>query len=748
MRLTIRVALLVCALLAAATAQAYDNPQEYLEIPFIDVVPELDDFAEMKPAEHLEGKMALVTGFIQREPNNGGVPAFDTKVYVAYDRQRLYAVFVAFDDEPEKIRANMAPRDDVFNDDSVNIMIDTFNDQQRAYFFLSTPRGVQAEGQFIEGRGFDGSFDAVWDADGRLTDRGYIVRIAVPFVAIRFPRTDEQTWRVIFNRTIPRLSEDNFWPEYSREIEGRLNQTAIVTGIRDISPGRNIQLAPFVFARDFRLETEDPTGKTVDKDDEQSIGLDAKFVIKDALVLDLTVNPDFSQVEADLPQPTVNQRFEVFFPEQRPFFLENADAFRTPTNLFFSRRIVDPSAGIKLTGRQGRYGIGVLFADDQAPGKGLEPGDPLRDEHALVGVVRVSRDFSEQSRIGMMFTDRELDTSHNRVAAIDGRIKHNDNWVTEFQLAGSGTRTLEGEEQDGTSLNAVLNRRGLHLNTHTHYLYTSPGFQTDLGFLGGQQRPDSQDFHQDVGWRFRPTDSKVTEWGPNFFVGRVWDTDGRKLDSAVRASMDCNWPGGTRVVLRYSYNSVTLTPEEFPELSVRREFPQNNWTVGFDTRRFTRVGFGLDVQVGEQINLDPAPGDEQEVADFRLIRFDMLWRPVHPLQFNFRYLRTQLENQMNSNRIFTNDLGRVRANWQFTKELSLRVIADFERLDAEPGETSLTDSEQIVGDVLVRYLWNPWQALYVGYTTSNRDFEDDVTLLDVEDRGRQFFVKFSYLFQL
>jgi hypothetical protein len=536
MRLTIRVALLVCALLAAATAQAYDNPQEYLEIPFIDVVPELDDFAEMKPAEHLEGKMALVTGFIQREPNNGGVPAFDTKVYVAYDRQRLYAVFVAFDDEPEKIRANMAPRDDVFNDDSVNIMIDTFNDQQRAYFFLSTPRGVQAEGQFIEGRGFDGSFDAVWDADGRLTDRGYIVRIAVPFVAIRFPRTDEQTWRVIFNRTIPRLSEDNFWPEYSREIEGRLNQTAIVTGIRDISPGRNIQLAPFVFARDFRLETEDPTGKTVDKDDEQSIGLDAKFVIKDALVLDLTVNPDFSQVEADLPQPTVNQRFEVFFPEQRPFFLENADAFRTPTNLFFSRRIVDPSAGIKLTGRQGRYGIGVLFADDQAPGKGLEPGDPLRDEHALVGVVRVSRDFSEQSRIGMMFTDRELDTSHNRVAAIDGRIKHNDNWVTEFQLAGSGTRTLEGEEQDGTSLNAVLNRRGLHLNTHTHYLYTSPGFQTDLGFLGGQQRPDSQDFHQDVGWRFRPTDSKVTEWGPNFFVGRVWDTDGRKLDSAVRAS--------------------------------------------------------------------------------------------------------------------------------------------------------------------------------------------------------------------
>ena len=132
-----RVTLLwVCVLLPAwSAATAYDNPQEHLEIPFIDVVPLLEDFADMKPADHLQGKMTKVSNFIQREPHDGATPAFPTEVYIAYDKDRLYAVFVAFDDEPEKIRANMAPRGEVFNDDSVNIMIDTFNDQRRAYFF-------------------------------------------------------------------------------------------------------------------------------------------------------------------------------------------------------------------------------------------------------------------------------------------------------------------------------------------------------------------------------------------------------------------------------------------------------------------------------------------------------------------------------------------------------------------------------------------------------------------------------------
>jgi hypothetical protein len=739
-------------LLAGASALAYDNPQEYLEIPFIDVEPRLDDFADMQPADHLRGKLAKVTGFVQREPDNGTRPSFPTEVYVAYDSDRLYAVFVAFDDEPDRIRANMSPRENVFDDDSVNIMIDTFNDQRTAYFFLSTPLGIQADGRFIEGRGFDTSFQAVWDSEGRLTDRGFLVRIAVPFASIRFPRTEEQTWRVIFNRMIPRLSEDNFWPQYSREIEGRLNQTAILTGIRDISPGRNIQLVPFGFYRDLRLETEGEDAGESEEDREETVGLDAKMVLGDAMVLDVTANPDFSQVESDEPQVTVNRRFEVFFPERRPFFLENADLFRTPTNLFFSRRIVDPGAGVRLTGKQGRYALGVLLANDEAPGKEAPPGDPLEGEDAAVGVVRVTRDVSTQSRIGLLLSDRELGDGHNRVGGLDGRIKLNDNWVGQFQLANAATRTTEGDSLDGVSWNLILDRDGVHLSSHTHYLYTSPGFRTELGFLGGQQRPDSQDLHHQTAYRFRPAASPLVSWGPTVFVQRVLDTGGGDLDSVVEAEMEWNWTGNTGVALGYRCHDETLPADEFDTLSRPTEYAQDQWFAAFGTQRFSTVGFSAVVNWGTRINLVPPEGEPPELADFVESRADLLWRPIPPLRLDLAWLRSELGNRGGAGPIFTNTLGRARLNWQFTRELSLRLIADFEDVDPVPDETSLADDETLRLDALVRYLWNPWWALYIGYTSQNREFQEldepDGALADLREEGRQFFVKFSYLFQL
>ena len=600
--MTARIKLGCCIvlILAGTAAVAYENSQEYLDIPFIDVEPRLEDFADMTVPVHLQGKLAKVSGFIQREPNDGTPSTFPTEVYVAYDKKHLYAIFLAFEDEPDKIRANLAPRDNVFDDDSVNIMIDTFNDQRNAYFFLSTPLGIQSEGRFIEGRGFDGSFDAVWDAEGRLTDRGFIVRIKIPFSSIRFPKTNEQTWRVIFNRMIQRFSEDTFWPHYSRAIEGRLNQTAIMTGIRDISPGRNMQFAPFGFFRDFRIENDSVNGKEIDDDNEESIGLDAKMVLNDALVLDLTANPDFSQVESDEPQVTVNERFEVFFPERRPFFRENADVFETPTNLFFSRRIVDPGAGVKLTGKQGRQTIGLVVADDEAPGKQAAIDDPLHGESAMNGVFRLSRDISDQSKIGILLTDRELDDGYNRVGAVDGRIKLNDNWVAQFQFAAAGTRVLEEDEAggfsyddlDGVSYNAILNRTGTHLEAHSHYLYTSPGFRTQLGYLGRQQRPDSQDFHNSVAYRFRPAESKLTQWGPGLFFQRVLDSSGEGLDWSITPEFDWHWVGGTEIEIGYNHLEEQLRPDEFDGITEPTDYSQNRWKVAFETKRFLKVGFG------------------------------------------------------------------------------------------------------------------------------------------------------------
>jgi hypothetical protein len=402
----------------------------------------------------------------------------------------------------------------------------------------------------------------------------------------------------------------------------------------------------------------------------------------------------------------------------------------------------------------------VVLADDEAPGKEAATGDPLDGKDAAIGVFRLSRDISDQSKIGVLVTDRELDEGHNRVGAVDGRIKHNDNWVTQFQVAAAGTRVLEEDEAggfeyddlDGVSYNVFVDRTGTHLESHSHYLYTSPGFRTQLGFLGRQQRPDSQDFHQRIAYRFRPAESKITEWGPSLFFQRVLDTSGEGLDWSFNPQIEWHWAGGTEVEIGYNHTKEQLRPDEFDSLIEPEDYSQNRWMVEFETERFLKVGFEVRVDWGTRINFVPPDGSEPELADFVATEADLLWRPIAPLRLDFAYLRTELNNRGGSGRIFTNTIGRVRANWQFTKELSLRLITDLEDTDPVPGETSLVDDEWVRVDALVKYLWNPWWALYVGYTSETRDFQEiDPTtdmLEDLRDEGEQFFVKFSYLFQL
>jgi hypothetical protein len=322
------------------------------------------------------------------------------------------------------VRAQLARRENIYDDDLVQVMLDTFHDERRAYSFVVNPLGVQLDRFYAEGQGFDDSFDTLWHSDGRLTDRGFVVWIAIPFRSMRFPTTGGR-WGIVLQRIIPRLNEVQFWPYVSSRISGRLNQEASVDGLREISPGRNIQLIPYGIYNAYRaLDQRDPsrpsfTGESLDG----SVGPDAKFVVKDRLVLDFTVNPDFSQVESDQPQNTVNQRFEVFFPEKRPFFLENSSFFNTPINLLFTRRIGDPQFGTRATGKLGSCAVGLLFADDQGPGRSVADTDPLRGERAYFGVARVSRDILKNSSVGVIYTERRFVNEYNRVGGADFRFK-------------------------------------------------------------------------------------------------------------------------------------------------------------------------------------------------------------------------------------------------------------------------------------------------------------------------------------
>ncbi len=435
----LRLWAVVCCLLSlAGPGFAAPNPQ--ILIPRLAYPPPLEDFLSMAPATANASQMVKVTGFIQRNPHNGDLASQRTEAYLGYDEKNLYVVFVCFDD-PAKVRARMSRREDIFDDDTIEIMLDTFHDRRRAYAFQTTPLGVQWDAIWTEvphedntgsTANFDPSFDTVWHSNGKLTSRGYVVWMAIPFKSLRFSPAREQSWGIILYRGILRENEDDFWPEISRSVEGRLAQGATAGGLEDISPGRNMQFIPYGVLRSFRaLDTRDPTAPRFDhRDAEFRGGIDSKFVLHDNLVLDVTANPDFSQVESDEPQITVNQRFEVFFPERRPFFLENSDYFKTPIDLFFTRRIGDPQFGARLTGKLGPYSLGILATDDRGPGNRVPDSDPLAGERSTFAIARVNRDIFGQSSIGAIYTDWEFPAADefNRVGGIDSRLKFNPNW--------------------------------------------------------------------------------------------------------------------------------------------------------------------------------------------------------------------------------------------------------------------------------------------------------------------------------
>ena len=195
-----------------------------IQIPRVGSPPRLEEFLNMEPSPRWKDKLAKVDQLTQRVPSDGAPVSQRTEIYLGYDDRDLYVIFVCFDSEPRKIRARLSRRDDIFDDDLIEIMLDTFHDHRRAYAFMANPLGVQADALWTEGSDFDPSFDTVWNSAGKLTDRGFVVWMAIPFRSLRFSSSDPQTWGILLNRGIPRNNEDTFWPPYSSRIQGRLNQ--------------------------------------------------------------------------------------------------------------------------------------------------------------------------------------------------------------------------------------------------------------------------------------------------------------------------------------------------------------------------------------------------------------------------------------------------------------------------------------------------------------------------------------------
>jgi hypothetical protein len=400
------------------------------EIPRRETTIEVDG----KLDEPVWSQATRLTGFSQYQPVDGRPAEEETEVLVWYAPDAIHFGVIAHDRNPATIRATVADRDNIDNEDYVVLDLDTFHDRRRAFFFGVNPLGVQADGVRSEGAGqvsslipgsTDKNPDFTWDSKGRITDRGYEIEIRIPFKSLRYPGSGPQTWGLNVTRVVQRTGYTDTWTDVRRANASFLGQEGAIAGLHDLRHGVTVEAQPFLTAT-ANGNRDVVSGEFAREDVNPDGGLNLRLGFS-SFALDATANPDFSQVESDEGQVTVNERFALFFPEKRPFFLEGIELFGSPQTLVYTRRIVDPKAGVKLTGKFGQLGVAHLTAVDETGG-----------DDAWFNITRLRRDFGRNSIAGVTFTSRDQPGAHNQVLAGDFRYVWG-LYYTQFQYGRSWT---------------------------------------------------------------------------------------------------------------------------------------------------------------------------------------------------------------------------------------------------------------------------------------------------------------------
>jgi hypothetical protein len=719
-----------------------------LRIPRVRRPPTIKDFLAGAPRE----AELRISDFRQFSPGDGAPVSQPTFAYLSYDDNNLYVVFVCKDD-PSKVRARIARREAIMTDDRITISLDTFHDHRRAYWFDVNPYGVQADGNVTDGVEDDTSWDSLWHSEAQFTADGYIVLAAIPFKSVRFPSDESQTWGLVLGRFIQRNNELACWPHVSKSRPGWVQQGGDIAGFANISKGRNVQLIPYgLFAGSRFLDTPPSGPAQFRSHTDARAGLDAKMVLRDSFTLDVALNPDFSQVESDEPQVTVNQRYEVFFPEKRPFFIENAGLFKTPQTLFFSRRIVDPQFGARFSGKAGRWALGALAVDDRAPGKQAAENDPRRGDHAMNGVFRVQREFFKDSSAGALVTSREFASSFNRVYAFDTRLKLRPNWTFTGQAMSSETRGLDGCRLAGPAYYSELRRAGRHFTSATSYTDRSPGFRSDLGFI---TRSDIREVNQGLGYRWRPEAGPLVSFGPRFEASVNWRRDGRVQDWSLAPEFVVELPRMTEIAVEH---------HQLFELFADYGFRKRHNSAELHTEWLKWLAITAEFRSGSSVNYYPGGGLRPFLANMVSGNVGFTIRPSARTRIDQTYLHSSLASggdrmapgASTPASIFDNHILRSKVNYQFSRELSLRTIVDYNAVLSNPALIKLDRTKHVGLDVLLSYILNPGTALHVGYT----DLYDNLALDPMVNpnlrrtgfpdlnTGRQLFVKFSYLLRM
>lgn len=776
----------------AATQNKFNLPPEKLKpmrVPRFEAAPAIDgklDDAAWRTA-------GTFKDFFQTSPGDNVAPSKPTIAYIGYDELNLYFAFHCFD-EPDKIRATVAKRDEVFGEDNVRIFLDTYNDQRRAYIFGFNPLGIQADGIQTEDDGADYSVDIVMESKGALVEDGWVVEVKIPFKSLRYGAGDDKLWGIQLWRNIDRFNDEiDSWMPQDRNNSSFLGQAGKITGLKDIKVERTLELIPSITLAQTAERVEDAgsiagqrfaQGKV-----EREIGLNLKYSITPNITLDAAFNPDFAEIEADAPVVTANQRFPIFFAERRPFFLEGVDIFQSPLPVVYTRTIENPDIAAKLTGKIGKNSFGVLTALDNESGT---------ENSAMIGVLRLKRDVGKQNQIGFFGTARKFNVAdenardrENYLGGFDGRFRLSPQMTFDFQAVGTNSKRF--------FYNPDLDRSVFRTGNGFAYSYELDYTERDRGFVI-EGDGATRDYRADVGFTRRTNTNRVffatrlstapkpknkiirTNW--NVFGETKFNWQARSQEGFLGTGLNFALQGNASVGVEGGASYERLFEDEF---GARRSATQKGAFLGASERSsfqpygsvFARKTFSKKLSVsgnlGFTINsfdfdfggggrfrrispafvnfenclngnnssscvapnedlIDPGTGKSFNAGFF------VEYKPVDPLRISLNYTKSKLTRDDTGRTAFDANIATLRSTYQFSRFTFARARFDYDSI-----------SSSFSGQMLLGYNPNPGTAFYVGYNDNFNYNGFNPFTGEAESRfernSRTFFIRASYLFR-
>jgi hypothetical protein len=728
-----------------------------------------------------------LTGFSRYAPVDGAPADDPTEVQVWYSPTAIHFGIRAVA-APGAVRATLADRDRIQLDDHILIFLSTFNDQRQATVFGVNPLGVQLDGVLVEGTragggGFGGlangrespdlSPDFVFESKGRVTDTGYDVELRIPFKSLRYQTTGVQDWGLQVTRVVPDRGTEDSWTAARREEASFLAQAGRLTGLRDLRRGLVLDLNPVATAKIDGAAS--PGGWSYDTS-RPEVGLNVRWGLTANLTMNGTVNPDFSQVEADAGQFQFDPRSAIFFPEKRPFFLEGTEQFTTPNNLIYTRRIVAPVAATKLTGKVSRsLNLAVLSALDD------ETTSATGRDHPLVNIVRLQHDIGAQSRAALVYTDRIDGALSNRVLAADTRLVWRD--VYSLQLQAGASRTVSSSTTITAPIwHGIFARTGRRVSVRYQVRGIDEDFRAAAGFISRAGIVLASATHQ-LSF-YGPPGGVVDKWTTDVYVDGVWQYDdftkGRQAqDRKLWFNNNFTFRGGWRAGASVLIESFGYDERLYRNYVLGRETAQGVVFTPFTggrarlPNRDIQISFGAPQRKGVSVDGFVIRGKDDNFfewasANILFANVGVAWRPTEQLRVDTRYQLQSYQRRTDGSIVSIRRIPRVKVEYQLARPVFVRFVGEYDgQWTDDLRDDSRTDLPIFVrvaegtyeravkayartfrADWLFSYQPTPGTVVFAGYSSSLANPNDDPRQPRLRRAIDGWFLKWSHLWRL